>query len=118
MESLASCYFRQRRLTDVEVLRREVLAARRRSLGDDHRDTLWAKHNLAFCLGYQGRYEESETLQRETLEARRRVLGEKDPDTLRSLYGLAWVTASGGALKRSPMAAPRLQEPSPLRKLR
>jgi len=53
--------------------RTEVLATHRRSLGDDHQETLRAVNNLAVFYNEQGRYAEAEPLHRTALEGRRSI---------------------------------------------
>ncbi|NEE51191.1 tetratricopeptide repeat protein, partial [Streptomyces sp. SID8455] len=56
-----------------------VLAARERSMGPDHPDTLRCRHNLAFNLSRLGRPEESWQLARQVADDRARLLGATHP---------------------------------------
>ena len=67
----------------------QVLAARRRLLGDEHPDTLTSRSSLAVTLGALGDHVAARTLHEQTLAARRRLLGDEHPDTLSSLNNLA-----------------------------
>jgi hypothetical protein len=71
----------QRRYAEAEQLSREVLADRRRLLGDDHPDTLASRATLARLAARQGRRAEAEELYRQVIADRARVLGASHPDT-------------------------------------
>ncbi|WP_235502896.1 tetratricopeptide repeat protein, partial [Kitasatospora sp. Root187] len=62
---------------------------RRRTLGDDHPDTLRSAHNLAAVLHSLGEHTEARRLDEDTLARRRRTQGDDHPDTLRSAHSLA-----------------------------
>jgi tetratricopeptide (TPR) repeat protein len=68
----------------------DLLARRRRVLGEDHPDTLQCANNLANTLGDLGEYAESRRMHEDVL-VRRGVLGEDHPDTLTSAGNLAGV---------------------------
>jgi len=59
------------------------------SLGEDHRDTLYAANNVARYLFGHGDYKGACQLDRDTLTRRSHVLGEDHPDTLMSASNLA-----------------------------
>ena len=71
----------QRRYAEAEQLSREVLADRRRLLGEDHPDTLTSRATLACLAARQGRRAEAEELYRQVIADRTRVLGASHPDT-------------------------------------
>ena len=79
----------------------DILARRRRDLGEDHPDTLAAASNLAVSLRAAGEYQAARELAEDTLARRRRVLGEDHPDTLASADNLA-MTWAGSASTRRP----------------
>jgi hypothetical protein len=88
----------QRRYAEAEQLSREILAVRRRLLGDDHPDTLTSRATLARLAGGQGRRTEAEELYRQVIADRTRVLGVHHPDTAAVRNELAQaVTAVTGA---------------------
>ncbi|HIG12339.1 MAG TPA: tetratricopeptide repeat protein, partial [Planctomycetes bacterium] len=73
---------------DAEPLYREALEGRRRTLGDEHHDTLdslawlgWLSLTEGDLLQRPGKLTQAEPLLRKALEARRRVLGEEHHDT-------------------------------------
>jgi Tetratricopeptide repeat len=59
------------------------------TLGDDHRDTLYAANNLARYLFGLADYESARQLDHDTFTRRRRVLGEDHANTLMSASNLA-----------------------------
>ena len=73
---------------------RQVLADRRRVLGDDHPDTLTSRANLAWLAARQGRIAVAEELYRQLLADRNRVLGASHPDTETTRNELAQLIAS------------------------
>lgn len=66
-----------------------ALALRRRTLGEEHRDTLETMNALAVLYKQAGKYAEAEPLATKVLEVRRRVLGGEHPETLNSMNNLA-----------------------------
>ncbi len=73
------------------------MAARRRTLGDEHPSTLTSIFNLALLLWAQGNTLEALDLFRQELDAARRVRGEAHPRTQTSLRNY---TAKIAALKK------------------
>ncbi|WP_030038219.1 FxSxx-COOH system tetratricopeptide repeat protein [Streptomyces resistomycificus] len=67
----------------------DAFARRRRTLGDDHPDTLKSANDLAAILGGLGEYAESHRMDEETFARRREVLGEDHPETFQSANNLA-----------------------------
>ena len=68
-----------------------VLEARRRTLGQEHTDTLTNMGNLGSTYWNQGKLQGAADLEEMVLEPRRRTLGEHHPDTLTSMGNLAWM---------------------------
>jgi Tetratricopeptide repeat len=62
-----------------------VVEARKRTLGEEHPDTLSSIHALAFLYSETGRWPEALRLMEQVVEARKRTLGEEHPDTLASV---------------------------------
>jgi len=83
----------QRRYAEAEQLSREVLADRRRLLGDDHPDTLTSRATLARLASRQGRRAEAEDLYRRVIADRTRVLDASHPDTVAIRNELAQAVA-------------------------
>ena len=99
MANLAQTYNMQGRQKEAEVLKVQVLEARRRVLGQEHPDALTSMSNLAATYSKQGRQKEAEVLMGQVLEARRRVLGQEHPDTLTSMFNLATINSEQGRQK-------------------
>jgi len=72
--NLARLLQAQGKLNEADLLTREALEVRRRTLGDTHRDTLSSVNNLGSLLLAQGKLSEAELLLREALEVSRRTL--------------------------------------------
>ncbi|SPL87713.1 putative ATP /GTP-binding protein [[Actinomadura] parvosata subsp. kistnae] len=79
-----------------ERLYRMVSAAQRRTLGAEHKATLWTLRNLASLLAERGTYSEAERLYRQVLQAQQLLLGADDPDTLWTQHSLAVLKGAQG----------------------
>jgi hypothetical protein len=97
-ESAAILRYAQGDLAGARRLQEEVLAERRRVLGQEHRDTLAAMNNLAATLSSEGDLAGAGLLQEEVLETRRRVLGQEHRDTLAAMNNLAVTLGQQGDL--------------------
>jgi Flp pilus assembly protein TadD len=75
---------------------RETLAARARTLGPEHPDTLASMEELAVTLDELKKYSEAERLYRKVVETQTRVLGPNHPITAGSKYNLACNAALQG----------------------
>ena len=64
----------QGKLEEAEPYFREALEGRRRTLGDEHPDTLTSIFLTGYWLTSQGKFEEALPYYREALEVRRRTL--------------------------------------------
>jgi tetratricopeptide (TPR) repeat protein len=91
MNNLAALYRTEGRYVDAEPLVIQVLAVRRRVLGEEHRETLITRSNLARLYQDQRLFARAEPLFASILEIRRRTLGPEHPDTLNSMNSLARV---------------------------
>ena len=67
----------------------KAAATQRRVLGNDHPDTLVARHLLANLYWTQGRFGDAEPLYLDLVERRTRLLGERHPLTLKVNFDLA-----------------------------
>ena len=85
-----------KRLDEGIETRMELLAGRRRALGEDDPVTLDTRHDVVFLLDEAGRHDEAMKAAWEVVEARRRVLGESHPDTVKSLERLAKILQGQG----------------------
>ena len=84
MSALASLYAESGRLEEAVRLHTETLEARRRVLGENHRDTLSSVQNLAATHYLAGNAAAAVPLFRENIELRARLLGDEHPATLRA----------------------------------
>ncbi|MER7924881.1 tetratricopeptide repeat protein [Streptomyces sp. NPDC096057] len=100
-------------------MRERVLADYERILGDDHPDTLSARHNLANSYSDAGRVDDALNLRERVLADYERILGDDHPDTLTARHNLAHArdaaapvqqpdtaTSAGGAEIQNPSGAP------------
>jgi tetratricopeptide (TPR) repeat protein len=85
-------------LSGARVLQEQLLAVRRRVLGEEQPDTLRSMMNLALTLHAQGDLPAARALQEQVLAVRRRVLGDEHPDTLVVMNDLAETLLSLGML--------------------
>jgi tetratricopeptide (TPR) repeat protein len=75
---------------DAFPLRQQILAIRRKVLGEEHPSTATSYNNLAYNLNAQGKYAEAAEGFRKALAIRRKVLGEEHPDTALSYNNVAF----------------------------
>ena len=95
---LPDAYHGAGRYKRAEDLHREVLAAFRATLGDQHRDTLASISRLGKSLRAQGKLGEAKVLFQEDLAACRATLGDQHPDTLVSISTLGQLLRAQGKL--------------------
>jgi cell division protein ZapA (FtsZ GTPase activity inhibitor) len=81
-----------------------------RVLGEDHPDTVAARHDLAYRLGEEGYIAEALTALAGLLDDRVRVLGEDHPDTLGTRHDLAHWQAEAGDMAGALTALAALLE--------
>jgi tetratricopeptide (TPR) repeat protein len=96
--NLARLLCDQGKVDEAQALHHECIAAHRRKLGDEHRDTLMAITMLAGVLQGKGELGEAELLWREVLAVQRRTRGDEHSDTVNSLYFLAVLLSDQGRL--------------------
>lgn len=97
--TIGGVYRKLGRLRTAEVLLQQVVAFRRRELGEDDPQTLAALQELGGVYYEQSRLRDAEKLCRQTFERRRRVLGEDDAETLKSMTSLGAVYSAEGRLQ-------------------
>jgi tetratricopeptide (TPR) repeat protein len=68
MNSLAETYIREGKYAESETLLSRTLEIRRRVLGPENPDTLYAAGSLAICLSHEKQYEKAERLLREAIQ--------------------------------------------------
>jgi tetratricopeptide (TPR) repeat protein len=96
LQGQAEALVQRGRYQDVLPLVEQVLAIRRKVLGEAHPDTATCCNNVAYILNAQGKYAEAAELDRRALEIRRKVLGEVHPHTAKSYHNLAATLAEQG----------------------
>src|SRR5262249_43226664 len=100
LDNLAALYRFRGQLDRAEQLLRRNLDGCRKTLGDNHPDTIGTMQSLGVVLQGQGRYAEAEPLLDQAL-ARRRVIGEDLPLTLATMANLASIRESLRQLDRA-----------------
>ncbi|MHC5003306.1 MAG: protein kinase domain-containing protein, partial [Planctomycetota bacterium] len=81
---------------EAEPHKQRAWEIRRRTLGDEHPDTLLAARSVARLYRKTGRHEEAREIFERTAELQAQVLGPEDPVTLSTLNGLANTYANMG----------------------
>jgi tetratricopeptide (TPR) repeat protein len=87
--SFALVYSEAGRLQKALQLTERVVEANKRTLGEEHPDTLGSMHNLAIRYSDAGERQKALQLTERVVKAYTRTLGEEHPDTLRSKHALA-----------------------------
>ena len=87
--NLATALFDQGRYAEAEAEHLAILAARRRTLGERHPDTLMSWHHWGRGLLGQGKADQAHTEYTHLSNLRQEVLGAEHPDTLASRNNLA-----------------------------
>jgi Tetratricopeptide repeat len=82
----------------------------RRSISEEHLDTLRAMANLASMYYRNGRWEDAAKLEEILLEARRKSLGAEHPDTLKVMGHLATLYCKQGRLEDASKLAEKVLE--------
>jgi tetratricopeptide (TPR) repeat protein len=80
----------RRRYREAQPKLEQVLAIRRKVLGEDHPDTALSYKNVAVILNAQSKYQEAEEGYQKALAVCRKVLGEEHPYTSTSYNNLAF----------------------------
>ncbi|WP_067503234.1 tetratricopeptide repeat protein [Actinoplanes sp. TFC3] len=80
-----------------------VLSTRRRLLGDPHRETFTASHNLGKALAEAKRFDAARVQLSRAYEGRRTLLGARDAASLSSMDALAYVHSRMGELVTAKM---------------
>jgi len=97
-QALADLYQRIGLYKAAFPLQESALAIRRRTLGEEHPDTLMSMSNMGALLQDQRKLAEAEPYWREALEKYRRTLGEEHPNTLRSINNMGVLLQDQGKL--------------------
>jgi tetratricopeptide (TPR) repeat protein len=89
LEGRAKSLERQGRYQEALPLLKQILALRRKVLGEEHPDTATSYSKVAANLYAQGKYAEAAQGSRKALDIRRKVLGEEHPSTATCYNNLA-----------------------------
>ncbi|EIM79544.1 uncharacterized protein STEHIDRAFT_163582 [Stereum hirsutum FP-91666 SS1] len=93
-----------------ESMQAKEMDITKRTLGEEHPNTLTSMSNLALTYSKQYRWTEAERLQVSVLETRKRVLSEEHPNTLTSMSDLASTYLHQGRLTEAERLRGRLLE--------
>ncbi|KAH7087860.1 hypothetical protein FB567DRAFT_355749 [Paraphoma chrysanthemicola] len=85
----ANCMGEDGRYEEAVLAYTRELEISRRTLGEDHVDTLTSMHNLALTYTYRGQLKLAKEMQVKVLEVQKRVLGDEHLHTLKSMNNLA-----------------------------
>ncbi|KAK3176124.1 hypothetical protein OEA41_007446 [Lepraria neglecta] len=91
-------------------LTERVVEVRKRTLGEDHSDTLGSMHNLAISYSEVGQGQEALQLTERVVEVYKRTLGEEHPDTLGSMHALAIRYSEAGRRQEALQLTERVVE--------
>jgi tetratricopeptide (TPR) repeat protein len=101
-EKFGLVYQENGRRQEALQLTETVVEARKRTLGEEHPDTLGSMHALALIYSEVGRRQEALQLTETIVAARKRTLGEEHPDTLSSMHALALRYSEVGRWQEAP----------------
>jgi hypothetical protein len=96
VEKFALVYGESGQWSEALRLVEQVVEVRRRTLGEEHPDTLRSMHGLSIRFSEVGRRPEALQLAEQVVETHRRTLGEEHPDTLSSMHNLALLSSVVG----------------------
>ncbi|KAL9024099.1 MAG: hypothetical protein Q9196_006760 [Gyalolechia fulgens] len=88
---LSLVYHEVGRYQEALQLIERTVEAEKKTLGDEHPDTLSSIHNLVTVYTQVGRREEALPLSERLVEIRKRTLGDEHPNTLLSIQRLAYI---------------------------
>ncbi|PVG04277.1 hypothetical protein CPB86DRAFT_747657, partial [Serendipita vermifera] len=80
----------QGRLSETEILQKEIIGVRTKLLGNTHPDTLTSVFDLSEIYMDQSRFKEAAQLQSDGLKLRQKLLGPNHPDTIEARVWLAF----------------------------
>ncbi|HXX01456.1 MAG TPA: tetratricopeptide repeat protein [Candidatus Acidoferrales bacterium] len=101
INNLANALSDEGKLTDADVLYKEVIDRSRRVLGPAHHTTTMAMNNYALNLQDEGHSTEAEKMLRDVVEAHSRALGSEHPETLTAISNLANMLRMNGHFAES-----------------
>ncbi|KAL2052027.1 hypothetical protein ABVK25_007719 [Lepraria finkii] len=106
----ALVYSEAGRVQEALQLTERVVEARKRTLGEEHPDTLGSMHSLAISYSEAGRVQEALQLTERVVEARKITLGEEHPNTLGSMHSLAISYSEAGRVQEALQLTERVVE--------
>ncbi|KAF2259711.1 putative kinesin, partial [Lojkania enalia] len=74
---------------EAETMSVQAMWARKKTLGEDHEDTLWSMAIVGSAYHLRGQWDEAEELDVQVMETRKKKLGADHPSTLTSMANLA-----------------------------
>ncbi|KAL6714664.1 hypothetical protein ACLMJK_008089 [Lecanora helva] len=86
---IALVYSEAGRVQKALQMTKQVVETRKRTLGEEHPDTLSSIHNLAIRYSEAGERQKALQIMEQVVETRKRTLGEEHPNTLGSIHSLA-----------------------------
>ena len=92
---------------DALQLTEPVVEKSKRTLGDEHPDTLRSIYNLALWYSEAGRQQEALELMEQVVEVNKRTLGDEHPDTLRSMRTLAIINETANSITEARQTFPK-----------
>lgn len=101
MTRCARCLKSDGRWAEAENIFTDILAMKKKMLGEDDFETLYTMAELALIYHCQGRQREAEQLQIQVMEIRKAKLGDDHLDTLRSKHDLAMTYYDQGKVKEA-----------------
>jgi len=93
----------EEKLSASEKSLRDTIELNRKTLGEDHQDTLAAMERLALNLKKQGKDDEAESAYRQIWNIRDRTMGESDPQTLQAMANLGVVLQDRGKFSEAEL---------------
>jgi tetratricopeptide (TPR) repeat protein len=101
LNRLAQLFYNKGDCSRALSLHQECLAKRKRTLGDDHPETLASLNNLAGAFLKRGDYDRALPLFEECLTKQKRILGDDHPRTLAATHNFAGIIGSRGQFDRA-----------------
>jgi tetratricopeptide (TPR) repeat protein len=89
LQKFGDCMYSDGSYEDAELAQTRATEIAKRTLGEEHQDTLSCLNSLALPYSARGRWKEAEELHVQVLETIKRVLGDEHPATLNSMNNLA-----------------------------
>ena len=108
--SFALVYGEVGRVQEALQLTERVVEVRKRTLGEEHLDTLRSMHSLAIRYNETSERQKALQLTKRVVEVYKRTLGEEHPETLRSIHNLAIRYSEAGERQKTLQLTKRVVE--------